>query len=584
MGTRSKLNRAPVLVQGRRCAIYSRFSTEMQAEQGFTSCEAQENVCRAYIEENGGQLIETYREEAKTGTNLNRKQWKRLLADAQARKFDVVVVTFMARLGRGEEFIIARYELENARAQVVTVKESFASGLAGYAHQSMMIATDGLWPRIISEQTRTKLAEMVRMGLWPGGPSVAFGYKAIEDERYQAPGKKAPKRLVPEPEHVELVREAFAEFLATDSIAAVRDLLAEATKEPWTDKRARQVLANPICTGSFVWAEITNESFCAPIVSKDVFAQAQVLLSRRGRGKKISNPRSSGASPRKAVETPDLFHYLFTGRIRCSCGGRMTPYWSQSKGARYHYYQCHRTRAAACPIGQVSASWLHETLVGEIKGFAAHPSRVRQLLEAASAELPDLGDLTRQLIAARRESKRLASQAERLTQALTLSTSDGAMRSVLSALESVSGQRTYSQEAITRLEAQIEAARQSKPTASHFTALMSRFSELWEAATPEEQEVLLKAFIVDIEIQGKKEFRVQVLSDFSMQAKITKNQSQNETGQMGVSENNPLSAPESRDALNLRFPDALIFPDSVPTVSWCYPLPARGQSRANSSS
>ncbi len=578
MGKRSKLNRAPVSVSGRRCAIYSRFSTEMQAEQGFTSCEAQENVCRAYIEENGGQLVEVYREEAKTGTNLNRKQWKRLLADAQARKFDVVVVTFMARLGRGEEFIIARYELENARAQVVTVKESFASGLAGYAHQSMMIATDGLWPRIISEQTRTKLAEMVRMGLWPGGPSVAFGYKAIEDERYQAPGKKAPKRLVPDSEQVELVREAFAEFLATDSIAAVRDLLAEGTGEPWTDKRARQVLANPICTGSFVWAEITNESFCAPIVSKDVFAQAQVLLSRRGRGQKRPNPRKA-----TLAQEGDTFSFLLTGRIRCSCGGNMTPYWSQSKGMRYHYYQCHRTRAAACPTGQVSASWLHETLISEIKGFAAHPSRVRQLLEAASAEIPDLGDLTRQLIAARRESKRLASQVDRLTQALTLSTSDGAMRSVLSALESVSGQRTHAQETVTRLEEQIEAARQSKPTASHFSALMSRFSELWEAATPQEQEVLLKAFIVDIEIQGKKEFRVQVLSDFSMQAKITKNQSRNETGQVGVSENNPLSAPESRDALNLRFPDALIFPDSGPTVSWCYPLPARGQSRASSS-
>lgn len=537
MGTRSKLNRAPVLIQGRRCAIYSRFSTEMQAEQGFTSCEAQENVCRAYIAEQGGQLIEVYREEAKTGTNLNRPSWKKLLADAQARKFDVVVVTFMARLGRGEEFIIARYELEKARAQVVTVKESFASGLAGYAHQSMMIATDGLWPRIISEQTRTKLAEMVRMGLWPGGPSVAFGYKAIEDERYQAPGKKAPKHLVPEPGHVELVRDAFAEFLATDSIAAVRDLLSEATGELWTDKRARQVLANPICTGRFVWAEITNESFCAPIISRDVYDQAQVLLTRRGLREKRRNPRKATATPEG-----DPFTYLFTGRIRCSCGGNMTPYWSQSKGARYHYYQCHRTRAAACPIGQVSAPWLHETLISEMKGFAAHPWRVRQLLEAAAAELPDLGELTRRLIAARREAKRLASQIDRLTQALTLSTSDGAMRSVLSALETASLQRTGSQETISALEAQIKAARQSKPTANHFSGLMARFSELWEAATPQEQEVLLKAFIVDIEIQGKKEFRVQVLSDFSVQAQIAKNRPQIEVGQVEVSENDPLSA------------------------------------------
>ncbi len=538
MGTRSKLNRAPVSVSGRRCAIYSRFSTEKQAEQGLTSCEAQENVCRAYIEENGGQLVEVYREEAKTGTNLNRKQWKQLLADAQARKFDIVVVTFMARLGRGEEFIIARYELEKVRAQVVTVKESFASGLAGYAHQSMMIATDGLWPRIISEQTRTKLAEMVRLGLWPGGPSVAFGYKAIEDERYQAPGKKAPKRLIPEPEQVELVREVFAEFIATDSIAAVRDRLAEATGQDWTDKRARQVLANPICTGRFVWAEITNESFCAPIVTRDVYDQAQVLLTRRGRGEKRCNPR------KQASETPDTFSYLFTGRIRCACGGNMTPYWSQSKGVRYHYYQCHRARAAACPTGQVSAPWLHETLVSEMKGMADHPWRVRCILEAAAAELPDLGELTRQVIAARREAKRLIAQEERLTKALTLSTSDGAMRSVLSALESVSTQRQQSQEIITALEAQIEAARQSRPTASHFSALMGRFSELWEVATQKEQEVLLRAFIVEIEIQGKKQFAATVLSDLSVQAKIAKSRPQIEVGLVEVSGKDPLSAPD----------------------------------------
>ena len=570
MGTRSKLNRAPVSVTGRRCAIYSRFSTEVQAEQGLTSCEAQEIACRAYITQEGGQLIEVYREEARTGTNLNRPVWKQLLADAQAKKFDVVVVTFMARLGRGEQYTIANYLLQEARVQVVTVKETFAQGLAGYAHQSMMIATDGLWPRIISEQTRAKLSEMVKLGLWPGGPSVPFGYKAVEDERYQAPGKKAPKRLVPNPEQVELVRDAFAEFLATDSIAAVRDLLASATGEDWTDKKARMVLAHPVCIGRWVWAEITNESFCAPIIGRDVYDQAQRLLAGRSRGEKRRNHR-------KKVEGDQSFTYFFTGMVRCSCGGNMTPYWSTSKGVRYHYYQCHRARAAACPTGQVSATWLHETLIGEMEGLAKHPWRVRRLLEAAAAELPDMGDLNRRAIAARREKKRLISQEARLTQALALSTSDAAMRPVLAALESVARQRDATQETLATLETQISQSVASKPTNADLSALMGRFSELWGHATEQERETLLRAFIVDIEVEGKKQFRASVLTDFAVHPETAKSQPQNEAGSVKVSENNPLSARAIRDALNLGDTE------KVRTFTWRYPLDARGTPRAHSS-
>ena len=80
------------LTTGARAATYSRFSTGEQGREGLNSCETQDAINAEFAAARGWSVVATYRDEAKTGRNLNRKGWRALLADAQAGKFDVVVV------------------------------------------------------------------------------------------------------------------------------------------------------------------------------------------------------------------------------------------------------------------------------------------------------------------------------------------------------------------------------------------------------------------------------------------------------------------------------------------------------------
>src|SRR5260370_18247187 len=87
-----------------RCAIYPRKSTEHGLELEFNSLDAQRDACEAYIKSQASQgwkaLPEHYDDPAYSGGNLDRPALKKLLAEIEARRIDVVVVSKIDRLTR----------------------------------------------------------------------------------------------------------------------------------------------------------------------------------------------------------------------------------------------------------------------------------------------------------------------------------------------------------------------------------------------------------------------------------------------------------------------------------------------------
>ena len=58
---------------------YTRFSTENQNQ---SSTIGQLRAIKAYCEKNNIELIDTYIDEAQSGTNMNRKNFQKMIADA----------------------------------------------------------------------------------------------------------------------------------------------------------------------------------------------------------------------------------------------------------------------------------------------------------------------------------------------------------------------------------------------------------------------------------------------------------------------------------------------------------------------
>src|SRR5262249_33215969 len=91
-------------VANRRCAIYTRKSSEEGLEQDFNSLDAQREACEAYIRSQRGAgwiaLSDLYDDGGVSGGTLERPALQRLIADIQAGKVDIVVVYKVDRLTR----------------------------------------------------------------------------------------------------------------------------------------------------------------------------------------------------------------------------------------------------------------------------------------------------------------------------------------------------------------------------------------------------------------------------------------------------------------------------------------------------
>src|SRR6476661_299052 len=92
------------VVRKLRCAVYTRKSSEEGLEQEFNSLDAQREACEDYVRSQkaeGWLLVpDRYDDGGVSGGTLDRPALKRLMADIEARRVDVVVVYKIDRLSR----------------------------------------------------------------------------------------------------------------------------------------------------------------------------------------------------------------------------------------------------------------------------------------------------------------------------------------------------------------------------------------------------------------------------------------------------------------------------------------------------
>jgi site-specific DNA recombinase len=103
----------------KRCAIYTRKSTEEGLEMDFNSLDAQREACAAYILSQAGEgwepVNELYDDGGWSGGSMDRPALKQLLDDIQAGKVDIVVVYKVDRLARSLADFAKIVEILDAR-------------------------------------------------------------------------------------------------------------------------------------------------------------------------------------------------------------------------------------------------------------------------------------------------------------------------------------------------------------------------------------------------------------------------------------------------------------------------------------
>ena len=366
-----------------RCAIYTRKSSEEGLEQEFNSLDAQYEACSAYIvsqkSEGWKRTPVRYDDGGISGGTLERPALRRLLADIEAGRVDLVVVYKIDRLTRSlMDFskLVERFDKSNC--SFVSVTQAFNTSTSmGRLTLNVLLSFAQFEREVTAERIRDKIAASKKKGMWMGGiPPI--GYTAKD------------KELIVDPEGAKIVNRIFEIYLEMKCLNRLKrevDKLGYETRpsrpgsfaRPYSRGHLYAMLCNPIYVGEIRHKEQRFPGRHDGIVDRETWDRVQTLLE--------GNSQAVRGKGRQAGERSPL-----TSRLFDETGDRLTPSYTKKNERRIRYFVSNRlvdrssTRAADPSGWRLPAVQLEEVVASAISGA---------LKKAKPANSADLGTIKR---------------------------------------------------------------------------------------------------------------------------------------------------------------------------------------------
>ena len=165
----------------RRCAVYTRKSSEEGLEQSFNSLHAQREACEAYIRSQaheGWKLVKTaYDDGGFSGGTMERPAVQASDGGPEAGPVDVVVVYKVDRLTRSlADFAKIVEILDGHGASFVSITQQFnTTSSMGRLTLNVLLSFAQFEREVTGERIRDKIAASKRKGMWMGG-NLPLGY------------------------------------------------------------------------------------------------------------------------------------------------------------------------------------------------------------------------------------------------------------------------------------------------------------------------------------------------------------------------------------------------------------------------
>ena len=316
----------------KRCAIYTRKSSDEGLEQDFNSLDAQREACSAYILSQAGegweQIDEHYDDGGWSGGTMERPAIKQLMDDVQAGKVDIIVVYKVDRLTRSlADFAKIVEILDQTGASFVSVTQAFNTTTSmGRLTLNVLLSFAQFEREVTGERIRDKIAASKRKGMWMGG-TVPHGYYVHE------------RKLLVQPKEADEVRYIFSRYLELGSTLKLVDDLA--AKDIRTRERTHScgrkignvhfgpgplghILKNQVYIGKTKHKDAIYDGEHKPIIDQKTFQKVQALIASNNNDKRNS----------KNAKLPSLL----AGLIVDPDGRPMSPSRGQKGDKQYCYY------------------------------------------------------------------------------------------------------------------------------------------------------------------------------------------------------------------------------------------------------
>jgi len=390
----------------RRCAVYTRKSSEEGLEQGFNSLHAQREACEAFIASQQGEgwrLIRTaYDDGGISGGTMERPALQRLLDEVGHGLIDVVVVYKVDRLTRSLADFSKMVEIfDHHGVSFVAVTQQFNTTTSmGRLTLNVLLSFAQFEREVTGERIRDKIAASKRKGLWMGGVP-PLGYDVSD------------RRLVVNQAEASVVKLIYERYLELSCVRLLKHELdrrgivskvrvsrkgCESGGRSFSRGALYELLSNPIYVGEVRHKQERHPGQHEPILERNFWEKVQERLRDRS--------RRDGESMTKAPAS------LLAGKLSDENG---QPLYAQgaAKGDRRYRYYVSRDLVRGTANGQrgwrVPARELERVVTGAVRIMFDNPTTMIAALQESGTEI---SDVTQILALASNWRRRLLSETE----------------------------------------------------------------------------------------------------------------------------------------------------------------------------
>ncbi len=406
-------------------ALYIRLSKEDENEGPSQSVTNQESLLREFVRQQRLDVYDTYIDDGWSGTNFDRPDFQRMIADIEAKRVNMVITKDLSRLGR--DYIMTGHYMERYfpehRVRYISLLDGIDTGVDSTANDitPFRAIMNDMYAKDISKKIKSVKRDKQRRGLFIGGKPV-YGYKMHPTEK---------NRIVIDEETAPVVRRIFALAISGMSCRQIAvELNSHGIPSPaayaklpvskpgpysglWSSERVSATLQNETYIGNMVQGRMVRISYKSkkclrqapedwvvvegthePLIDTESFKKVQLLLNSR---------RSTRSR---------TYDFLLKGLIFChECGYPLAVLnRKNAAGEDVLYFVCRTyqrfTKAGVCTCHSIKEETVNEAVAAKVREVCREyidPDRLRSIAEEAveSARKAKSGESELQALQAR---------------------------------------------------------------------------------------------------------------------------------------------------------------------------------------